>query len=169
MHSVQKKSSLSLCSLGLADVPCLSAQVFPLTKQALKWRTQSGQNAHELFFPSLVVKIVRVHLLAAQHPCFILEFTWLRTATRPFKSKMIDVAVGAGHLATLTDEGRLFLTGSNVFGELGVGAPWYKRSSRTEPSPITALKDYNVLQVPSVRAARDIRVGCSLDTGAIEC
>jgi alpha-tubulin suppressor-like RCC1 family protein len=60
---------------------------------------------------------------------------------------MIDVAVGAGHLATLTDEGRLFLTGSNVFGELGVGAPWYKRSSRTEPSPITALKDYNVLQV----------------------
>eukprot|EP00668_Euglena_longa_P046264 GGOE01061948.1.p1 GENE.GGOE01061948.1~~GGOE01061948.1.p1 ORF type:complete len:436 (-),score=102.27 GGOE01061948.1:384-1637(-) len=75
-----------------------------------------------------------------------------RTATRPFKSRMLEVAVGLNHVALLTDQGRIFMYGSNTFGELGVLDPWYKKSNpligfRTEPVPIQGLKDYNVLQV----------------------
>lgn len=74
-----------------------------------------------------------------------------RTATRPFKSKMVDLAVGKNHVALVTDQGRLFMYGNNRFGELGVVDPWYKQinpfNRATEPIPIQALKDFNVLQV----------------------
>eukprot|EP00996_Jenningsia_fusiforme_P003208 NODE_4011_length_877_cov_57.764493_g3698_i0.p1 GENE.NODE_4011_length_877_cov_57.764493_g3698_i0~~NODE_4011_length_877_cov_57.764493_g3698_i0.p1 ORF type:complete len:233 (+),score=51.32 NODE_4011_length_877_cov_57.764493_g3698_i0:37-699(+) len=75
-----------------------------------------------------------------------------RTATHPFKNRILSVEVGRNHTAVLTEKGRLFMSGKNTFGELGVPEPVYRTgnpfvAARTEPVPLEGLRSYNVLQV----------------------
>eukprot|EP00992_Anisonema_acinus_P004758 TRINITY_DN16385_c0_g1_i1.p1 TRINITY_DN16385_c0_g1~~TRINITY_DN16385_c0_g1_i1.p1 ORF type:complete len:411 (+),score=79.66 TRINITY_DN16385_c0_g1_i1:58-1290(+) len=76
-----------------------------------------------------------------------------RAGNKPFKARIADMACGLNHTGMVTEAGRLYMTGKNTFGELGVEEVWYRQGNplagkRVEPVAVTeVLRDYNVVQV----------------------